>query len=353
MSVISLVALAPEEKIIPGAKTINLGGGLQHLPQHYVSYHHTLQSVEIILSRITFSDEVLLFAGHDNNGLYIQVGVIGQENYQQDDIIYPPKIVYGRRWRIDADTPSSEIVQTAMLAIKKVREHEVRELFVWHEDEGGKTSVPLSCHQDINMLKKAATGYKANLPQNNDNDTFDETLQHTLSAIRFLGKKVSVQNTFIIDSKRTLVDFTLQGTSPTASVNDSFHEFEGFTVSLLLDAENIATLAYMLLESFIAHSDRFVEETFAYESFNRFSRRYSPQWIAEQSRKSRPYKKHMTDLTFKQTFQDTNFNTDKSRKPTIGIGLLADINNAKLANYPDLTGHLPWEFKHTSSKQAM
>ena len=351
MSVVCLVALAQGEKIIPGAQTIDIGGGLQHLPQHYVSYQHTLQSVEAILSRITFSDEVLLFAGHDNNGLYIQVGVIGQENYQVDNMTYPPKIVYGRRWRIDADTSSSEIVQTAMLAIKKVREHEVRELFVWHE-EGHKTSVPLSSHQDINMLKKAAS-YEVNLLQSNDNDTFDETLQRTLHAIRFLGKKVRIKNTIIIDSKRTLVDFTLQDTSLTASVNDTFHEFEGVTVSLLLDAENISTLAYMLLDSFIAHSDRFVEEIFAYESFNRFSRRYSPRWIAEQSRKSRPYKKHMADLTFKQTFQDTNFNTDESRKPELGSGLLADINNAKLVNYPDLTGHLPWEFKSASSKQAM
>lgn len=351
MSVVCLIALAHGEKRMSGAKTIDLGSGIKHLPQHYATYHHTLKSVEAILSRITFSSDVLLFTDHDENGLYVQVGIIGHENYRQDNLDYPPKIVYGRKWRIDTDTPTSEIIQTVMLAIKKVREHEIRELFVWLSGKGRKVSVPLSCHQDISMLKKAASVRKL-VSSEGLREPLDDVLGQVLNATRFLGKKLIIERSVAIDDKRVLVDFKLDTRVTSTETPGDFKEFNDFSVSLLLDSESVSKLAYLLLDSFIAHSDRYVEETFAYEDFHRFSRVYSLNWIAKQSRRNRPYKRDMADETFKKTFEETNYETDKLRKPSLGYGLLAEINEEKIARYPNLEGHLP-SLKEPIEKQKL
>lgn len=341
MSVSCLIRLAKGEKIIPGAKTIEIGDGQQHLPQHYATYHHTLDSITQILSAITFSDDVLLFADHDANGLYLQVGVIGQENYQQENVLYPHKIVYGRKWRIDSDTPTSEIVQTAMLAIQKSREHEVRELLTFHSDAHAKTSAPLSCHQDINLLQKAAR-IRPSASEAEKKRPLTEELHQTLETIRFLGRRLIVRSIQEFDKHRVLADIQLEKdkTSPNKIINH-FEEFNTFKTSIVLESETISTLVYTLLDHLILHSNRFVEKQFAYQGFNRFNRQLHVSWIAKNSKKSRPYKKHLQDKTFKNTFERSNFNVDNLRTPKIGYGVLADINRKKISTYPELNGHMP------------
>ncbi|MFC3122420.1 hypothetical protein [Agaribacter flavus] len=352
MSVSSLVYIAHGEKVIPGAKTVDIGNDTQHLPQHYITYHHNLKSVEEILSKISFSDEILLFSGINDNGLYIQVGVIGEENYQLGNHEYPPKIVYGRKWRIDSDTPSSEIIQTTMLAIKKVREHEVRELFTWTDNRLAIKSAPLSCHQDINMLKKAASIEPTALPSE-QNTELDTQVRKRIRPLRFLGRKILIHNVVTIDSTRFLFEFIIEKQPLTTNSNDEqFKEYSTFEASLVLDQNNISSLEYMLLDTLIAHSDRYVEENFVFDSFRRFSRAHSFTWIAEQSRKSRPYKKHLANEKFKATFEKTNYKTDQIRKPDLGEGLLAELNVKKLSAHPNITGHLPKGYKKNLVKSA-
>ena len=54
------------------------------------------------LALISCRNDILLFGGADETGaLFLQVGVIGRENYQRHSTVRPKKIVCGRKWRIE------------------------------------------------------------------------------------------------------------------------------------------------------------------------------------------------------------------------------------------------------------
>ncbi|HAS8439902.1 TPA: hypothetical protein I7740_04255 [Vibrio vulnificus] len=356
MSVSCLIRLAKGEKAMPAASLIDAGGGQSHLPQHYVTYHHNLDSVRTVLSKITFTDDVLLFAATDHLGLYLQVGVIGHENYQKPDTLYPPKIVYGRKWRIDADTPTSEIIQTAMLAIKKVMEHEVREFLTLATANNAATtqvrSAPLSSHQDMGMLQKAAkyalTIVKRKAPQGNAK----QALTAQLNNIQFANHHLQIAHYITLNNGRVFIDLNMEKDKMVPGQITLPPAFEHKQLSIVVKLEEISGIMYTLLDELIAISDRYVEEHFAYEDFHRFSRTISPAWLAQQSLASRPYAKHMQDKIFKRTFETLNFATDKQRKPALGSGLLAEINSQKLLQVQNLNGHLPEGFANTTLKQA-
>jgi len=341
------------EKAMHGAPLIDAGGSRSHIPQHYVTYHHDMESLSTILSQIVFSEDVLLFASGDEQGMYIQIGIIGQENYQQPGRQYPPKIVYGRKWRIDADTPTSEIIQTAMLAIKKALEHEVRELLTLKIPNKNTRSAPLSNHQDIGMLQKAAN-YALNTPQKSfQSSTPKQTLQNRLNLINFANHRLRIADYTPLKKGRALVDLQLKRNKKTLT-NDiplppAFHNCP---LSVVVQHNEINSIMYVLVDELIAISDRYVEEQFSYRGFHRFSRTIAPDWIALQSLKSRPYAQHMQDKTFKHHFETLNFLTDQQRKPTLGSGTLAEINTQKLLNVQALNGHLPTGFEPSTLKKA-
>lgn len=350
MSVSCLVRLALGEKAMLDAPLVDAGGGQPHLPQHYMTYHHNLESVSLILSKIDFAEDVLLFAANDHQGLYLQVGVIGHENYKKPNISYPHKIVYGRKWRIDSDTPSSEIIQTAMLAIKKVMEHEVREFLTLTVPNHSTFSAPLSSHQDVGMLQKAASHKLGMINKTTPKADSKETLAQYLKTIRFANYRLTIENYTALNKDRAFVDLALtrdevmlvHGKLPPA-----FHEQ---TISIVVNLSEIDGVLYTLLDALIAVSDRYVEENFTFEDFQRFSRKISPTWLAQQSLASRPYALHMKDEQFKRTFETLNFATDQQRKPELGSGLLAEINTKKLLRYENLSGHLPNGYTNNTLK---
>jgi hypothetical protein len=127
------------------------------LLQHYLSYQHSLQSVEQLLLDIDFDPRYPIFVSQADadlsaktgSGLYVQVGIVGVDNYKSSDN-GQEKLVYGRKWRVEPQLPSSEIIQTIFLALKKAREHEIRELFrLEHKD---KMTTPLNNHHDFPLL---------------------------------------------------------------------------------------------------------------------------------------------------------------------------------------------------------
>ena len=121
--------------------------------------------------------------------MYVQIGMIGRENYDRGPTVRPRKLVYGRKWRIDADTPSSEIVQTIYLAIKKAREHEVRELLTIRDARSGATSAALSNHQDLPLLaqnREWLTHAQA------EGVTDQRRVQQVLSGLRFAERTLQV-----------------------------------------------------------------------------------------------------------------------------------------------------------------
>ena len=134
-------------------KTV-LDDGRTCVPQHYLKYCHTLLSFEELLLQIEYSDRYPIFVCEDESGLYLQVGIIGEDNYINNTHNGSSKMVYGRKWRVEPKLPTSEIIQTVLLAIKTAREHEVREKL--RLNINGKVTTPFNNHHDINILTNSS-----------------------------------------------------------------------------------------------------------------------------------------------------------------------------------------------------
>jgi hypothetical protein len=146
----SQLPLLPGETALPSAPKVLLDDGTNCIPQHYLSYHHTKESVENMVAEISYDPNYLIFVDEDKGGIFIQVGIIGIDNYMNAQSQDSQKIVYGRRWRVEPQLPSSEILQTAFLALMKAREHEVRELIKYNDKN--KATTPFSCHHDLPLM---------------------------------------------------------------------------------------------------------------------------------------------------------------------------------------------------------
>jgi hypothetical protein len=145
----ALALLNAGETPMPLAPRIPLVNGKSCIPQHYLQYEQTVDSISTILSDIDAVSDILLFCGQDDSGLYLQAGSVGPDNYKRKGEAGNRRIVYARRWRIDTYIPTSEVVQTAFLAIKKTCEHEVRELLTIRDMDSGRTGTPFSTHLDL------------------------------------------------------------------------------------------------------------------------------------------------------------------------------------------------------------
>jgi hypothetical protein len=351
MTVSCLYPVERGENVMKGAPTIDTNGGQCHIPQHYFTYKHDIDSIRTILCDIFISENVLLFANKDTQGMYLQVGIVGQENYQTQEEHYPAKIVYGRRWRIDADTPTSEIIQTTMLAIQKVFEHEVRELLTIQLSDKNVKSAPLTSHQDIRYLAKSASTFKTeNSTACLNQHELEQAVKCRLRKIRFAGHQILLEQYLNIDSRRVVLDLRL---TPCTNSTDLLPEaFCKEKLSVLVSKGATNNMMFSILDELIAISNRHVEEHFSFKGFQRFSRVYSPEWLAEKSLENRQYKKHMRNAQFRETFESLNYDTDKLRTPELGSDALAKINATKLAKYLYLEGHVPKGLNTVSEKQA-
>ncbi|MEO1029187.1 MAG: hypothetical protein AAFX02_09060 [Pseudomonadota bacterium] len=109
-----LMGFGPGQTPIPGAPTVRLSNGVSCIPQHFTEFAHTRDSVEDILADIEFDKDFLAFVGEDAGGVFIQIGIVGYDNYRPMGTQRGRKIVYGRRWRVEQNLPTSEIIQTVL-----------------------------------------------------------------------------------------------------------------------------------------------------------------------------------------------------------------------------------------------
>lgn len=318
------------------APSIELPNGYTIIPQHYLRYQQTLNSVCALLNDIQFDDKTLLFAGQDHNGLYLQVGMIGRENYARHDEQRPHKLVYGRKWRIDADTPTSEVIQTAFLAISKAYEHEVRELFTVLDAWQDQMSTPFSCHQDLPLL---AANAELIVVEAQPCLAVAE-IKQLLETVKFAQRKIELVNFYEQRSFRYLL--LRLGDAPLARQQEGdLAHFNQALLSVTLQQGTASEILFALLDSLLHFNQRWVEENFYYQGFARFSRRLDPQGIAAISVASRPYRRDAKNENFSHAFQHANYEVDRSRVPHWGTGALAKRNREILQTYQGLQGHLP------------
>lgn len=142
------------EKPIDGSPTVTLNNGNQCIPQHFYTFNHTLESVKKLVKRISFSNKFNPYVFEDESSICLQIEIIGHENYHYSNSKREIKKVYGRKWRIERNLPTSEIIQTTMLAIKVAIEHELRELLKLNDTQENFTSTPFNNHQDLPLICK-------------------------------------------------------------------------------------------------------------------------------------------------------------------------------------------------------
>jgi len=333
------------EIVIPYAPSVTLPNGNLAIPQHYLRFEHHLESIQEIISHISPIPLTPIFADKDEYGCYVQVGIIGEENYDRSNTILPKKIVYGRKWRVEDHTPTSEIIQTAFLAVKKLWEHEIREFFVVKEQNSNKTSALFSCHHDLPLMANNGDLIASSINTHQDTqESAQEDIIQLLKRTTFKHHTFTITE-FLVRRQNTIIDLHLEKPLfPMHKVHGETSRFDNFSTSLVLEQLNPSEFLYGLMDALIAYSDQLIEEGFAYKNFTRFSRQHDPLSIAALSIASRPYAEHMQDQTFASTFQKINYETDTCRVPNIGDGALAEKNRRIIDAVEGLTGHLPHGF---------
>lgn len=296
------------ETAINNAPRLTLRNGNRCIPQHYLRYMHTRASVEALISDIRFCEKYPIFVSEDAAGLILQIGIIGYDNYKSADKQPGPKIVFGRKWRIEPNLPSSEIIQTAFLAVKKAREHEIRELFTLKIK--GKTTTPFNNHHDLPLMARNSDVFKDK--SNNHSNPKD-----SLKVIRYDGGKF-----YLTDCETLRNGFTALTLSFVPKRGQDHQELTERPIILLLESVTENALYHALISEIITLSDRYVDETFFYKGFARFSWNNDTLAIAELSAELRQnprqfLKTSQKACNFVKEFVTERYETDITRIPQL------------------------------------
>jgi hypothetical protein len=323
--------LLPGEKALPSAPCVRLDDGTNCIPQHYLSYHHSKESVEKIIAEINYDPSYLLFVDEDNAGVFIQVGIIGLDNYLNPQAQEQQKIVYGRRWRVEPQLPSSEIIQTAFLALMKAREHEVRELIKYTESD--KVTTPFSCHHDLPLM---AMSHRTNT---SDDKSFvsEHGLAKLIAKLQYDGGSFELVSMLTLSNEQLLVTIEYHPcTTTTLPELQSAHK-----INVFMEEATENSFLFGLMDSLLHASNRHVEENFTFKSFARFSRKNSISKISQLSMKTR--KKTLTENNkdFALAFKKNNYETDETRVPNLSDSVLGQKLLMQMKQFNIGNGILP------------
>lgn len=338
-------ALLPGETPLPSAPAVVLDDGTNCIPQHFLSYQHTLESVSDIIAGINFDPHYVIFADQENSNTFIQVGIVGRDNYQKFDSQTAMKIVYGRRWKVEPQLPSSEIIQTAFLALLKAREHEIRELLKYKTPidicYGGKQNTkfhittPFSCHHDLPLISMG----KATNTESSETKMSLEELSCCFEKIRYDFASFQLLSVKQVSYAKLLINARLQLDKRTTlpellNLSNASTELVFLVESLTEDS-----VMYGLMDELLHLSQRYVEEHFTFKGYARFSRKQSVQKISELSAKTRLHVN--IDGDFASTFSNSNYEVDETRVPRINPGILGNKISEQLKAFDIKYGILP------------
>jgi len=316
------VPLRLGEKIMPKAPVVKLSNGEFCVPQHYLTYHHTLQSVEALICDIEYDQGYVVFASQDEASLYIQVGVVGHDNYHKSNKARELKLLFGRKWRVEPELCTSEIIQTVFLAIKKSREHEVRELFKLSVNDSVTT--PFNTHIDLPLMAEFYA-HQAHQSTACDALTPQQKINNILSYIDYDNSQLILNHVEQRKNGLWLVDIDIQ-----TSEKSSLPEIDAQTLYLQVDELSLNTLTRAVMQSLIQLSDKHVDDHFSYRGFHRFDPKIDIADIADLSQQSR---KHELAAQFASEFTKSNYEIDQKRIPTVKPGALAEKHKAIIEQF--------------------
>lgn len=335
------------------------------VPQQFLIYKRDINSVENILGQIRCDENYLLFTKQHADFIYIQVGIIGRENYPPSDCERDDKIVYGRPWLVEKNMPTSEIIQTAFLAIKKAREHELREYFVLRlQDNDGNyigKCTPFNSHIDLPLLcKEMNTNVNTeqqdpNINQSSSNSVDDNTNESTqaletiLERTSFANYTFHLQKTHHINNAMHLVEITIEtdkGLSKAAQqIAAHFPEMANTTLYLQLEELTPNALLHALISKLIEKSDEYIAENFTFNGFARFSKKINAQAIGEFSRNTRVISEVQRTDKFEDSLSQMIYEVDSARAPALNKNELGKFQLETLNQYDAMEGYLPINFQ--------
>lgn len=320
-----IIKLNDGEHPIQHAPRIPLENGGSCIPQHYLRFSHSKFTLESIVNECHFDDNYIFFVGEDYNGLYLQVGIVGYDTYHPGN----KKIVYGRKWRIDSQTPTSEIIQTLFLAVKKAREHEIRELLKLQIE--GKWSAPFSTHQDLPLIahhKHEMLHTQFEQPFS----VFRQEAETQLQNLLFDGMPVQLLNIEQRQNQQLLIDLIIECDG---SNNMLSHGSQNFTLLLPYPCTNL--MLHKLMAALIDASDAYIAERFCYRGIKRFSALVSVTKLSLLSLRTRAPQR-TPELA--RSLSHLNAQVDRSRVPIVS-GQEAKKVKAKLDEFGALDGFYP------------
>lgn len=326
------------EYCLISAPTVHLPNGQSCVPQHFYGYEHTLESVESILQKIRFPKNYPIFCDQDEQGLFIQVGIIGRENYQRHQANRPKKIVYGRKWRVEPNLPSSEIIQTVFLALKKAREHEIRELLTLKSPTTGKVSTPFNSHHDLPLMAQCRDLFTH---QAHNIELSVTRVQALFDLLRFDQTQIQCLEVIQRANGKFLVDMMFKVGTKSEDEHIEFAELHGVECTLLLSASSLNELLYCLMDTLIQLSDRYVEDHFTFNGFKRFSRQHDLIAIGEFSINTRCINEEQLNAEKMKLISEHNCSVDETRAPTIKLSQQKVRIAESFNEIKELEGFLP------------
>lgn len=326
------------EAALPYAPSIELGNGEMAVPQQYLEVSRSLDNICNVLAKIRTPENFLLFAGQEGTCKYILVGIIGHENYARGkNSRQQQKIVYGRRWIIEDSTPTSEIVQTAMLAVKKAREHEVRELLSVRVYKQGKPCVttPFNAHLDLPLMASNRSVLECSKSDTDaDKNASSNCVEALMKNIKIAGLTLDLIDSMEFGSK-CLFNLRLSA----GQERCHFEELNNAVLTVVCEHQDGRDFAHQLMATIIKNSDRYVEEKFEFKGFKRFSHNVDVNELAKFSHQTRNIE--IKDSRFDAEFEDMSYRVDAVKAPKFNAGMLGLMQRKTLSRYGSLDGYLP------------
>lgn len=291
------------EQPISYAPLVQLANNKWVVPQHFLRYKHTLQSVTSVLENIEFSTHFTVLAAQKGDEIYLQVAVLSPDNYQKNNSKSDnkaKKLLFGRRWIIEPNLPTSELIQTAFLALKVAREHEVRELFQYKHAH--QVSTPFNNHHDLPLMAQ-----NPELLSNDNNSQL--VIDDVFKRIVFAGAGITLINHQQITLAQHLYTVELQCKTCQLS------EFNQKTVAFLTTDSSANSLLHGLMTALVTMSNDYVNEQFKYQNFARFSKHVAAEKIGMLSVAMRSPSALGLCSMGKQHANQLNFEIDSGRAP--------------------------------------
>ncbi|MCO1336993.1 hypothetical protein MO867_21965 [Microbulbifer sp. OS29] len=304
-----------------------------YIPQHFLQYAHTRETIEELLLDIHYDEQYPIFVCEDKSGVYIQIGIISYDNYIPLIEQSSQKIVYGRKWRVEADLPTSEIIQTVFLALQKAREHEVRERLKL--SLGPANSTPFNTHQDLPLMAELSKELTLSIMANTETNSIEQ-VNHWLEGISYDAARFTNANVNALSYSGYYIEVSIDK-SPTTRLP----ELDSQTIIFSTPHLDRNTIYHRLMEAMVNLSNRHVAENFTYKGFARFSINLDLLATGRLSLASRSSSQMENSTEFSREFSRMNDEVDSNRVPAISKGELGLNLIRQLLSFLPLNGFLP------------